>query len=126
MRDRLIELLKIKYDHYCDQCGVNKDSQYIENLADYLIGNGVILPTLSCGDRVWFILKGIDEVCEATVIGVEYNYFTYPQEWITVDYISSIIGKHEYKSRIDLMLGKTVFLTKEEAERALAERKEKQ
>ena len=123
MRDRLIELLKIKYDHYCDQCGANKDSQYIENLADYLIGNGVILPTLSCGDRVWFIPKGIDEVCEATVIGVEYNYFTYPQEWITVDYISSIVGKHEYKSRIDLTLGKTVFLTKEEAERALAERK---
>lgn len=122
MRDRLIDLLKTKYDHYCDQCGVNKDSQYIENLADYLIGNGVVLPMLSCGDRVWFALKGIDEVCKATVIRVEYNYFTYPQGWITVDYISSIVGKHEYKNRIDLMLGKTVFLTKEEAERALAER----
>lgn len=41
MRDKLIELLKKKYDHYCDQCGVNKQSHYIENLADYLIANGV-------------------------------------------------------------------------------------
>ena len=41
MRDKLIELLKEKYDHYCDQCGVNKQSHYIENLADYLIANGV-------------------------------------------------------------------------------------
>ena len=39
--ERLIELLKAKYDHYCDQCGVNKQSDYIENLADYLIANGV-------------------------------------------------------------------------------------
>lgn len=35
-RDRLIELLNKKYDHFCDQCGVNKDSHYIENLADYV------------------------------------------------------------------------------------------
>ena len=41
MRDKLIELLEKKYDHYCDQCGVNKDTHYIENLADYLIANGV-------------------------------------------------------------------------------------
>ena len=40
-RERLIELLKKKYDHFCDQCGVNKDSHYTENLADYLLDNGV-------------------------------------------------------------------------------------
>lgn len=43
MRDRLIELLNKKYDHFCDQCGVNKDSHYTENLADYLLANGVIV-----------------------------------------------------------------------------------
>lgn len=41
MRDKLIELLEQKYDHYCDQCGVNKQSNYIENLVDYLISHGV-------------------------------------------------------------------------------------
>lgn len=43
MREKLIELLKKKYDHFCDQCGINKDSHYTENLADYLIANGVTL-----------------------------------------------------------------------------------
>ena len=91
------------------------------DVADYLLANGVIVPTFNCGDRVWFIPKGLDEVCEATVTQIEYNYFTSPQEWIVIDYISSIVGKHKYKSRIDLMLNKTVFLTKEEAEEKLRE-----
>ena len=43
MRDRLMELLNHKYDHFCDQCGVNKDSHYTESLADYLLKNGVIV-----------------------------------------------------------------------------------
>lgn len=43
MRNELIELLNRKYDHFCDQCGVNKDSRYIESLADYLIAKGVIV-----------------------------------------------------------------------------------
>lgn len=41
MRDKLIALLSKKYDHFCDQCGINKEAHYIENLADYLIANGV-------------------------------------------------------------------------------------
>ena len=55
MRDRLIEFLKKKYDHFCDQCGVNKDSHYIENLADYLLENGVIVPPCKVGDTVYFV-----------------------------------------------------------------------
>ena len=43
VREKLVELLQSKYDHYCDQCGVNKDSHYTENLADYLIANGVTI-----------------------------------------------------------------------------------
>ena len=45
MRDKLIEILQQKYDHYCDQCGVNKATHYIENLADYLIAHGVTFAT---------------------------------------------------------------------------------
>ena len=41
VREKLIEILKTKYDHFCDQCGINKDSKYTENLASYLIANGV-------------------------------------------------------------------------------------
>jgi hypothetical protein len=46
VREKLVELLNGKYDHYCDQCGVNKDSHYTENLADYLIANGVTIQRL--------------------------------------------------------------------------------
>ena len=140
-RDRLIELFNAiekdpaitcphyKTDKTCDECKYtinNVMCNHTERTVDYLLANGVILPTLNCGDRVWFIPKGLDEVCEATVVRIEYNYFTSPQEWIVLDYISSIVGKHEYKSRIDLMLGKTVFLTKEEAEEKLNEIKTKE
>ena len=41
VREKLVEILKTKYDHFCDQCGINKDSKYTENLASYLIDNGV-------------------------------------------------------------------------------------
>lgn len=41
VKEKLIEILKIKYDHFCDQCGINKDSKYIESLASHLIANGV-------------------------------------------------------------------------------------
>ena len=36
----------------------------------------------------------------------------------------STLGKHKYHSRADLMIGKTVFLTREEAEKALQEMRE--
>ena len=123
-RDRLIELIKQKQNggwrFITGEYTTDVSNEY---LADHLLANGVIVPTFSCGDRVWFIPIGLklNEVCEATVIGFKYNYFTNPQEWVILEYYSSIIGKHEYKSRIDLMLGKTVFLTKEEAEEKLKE-----
>jgi hypothetical protein len=81
----------------------------------------IIEPTLNVGEKVWFLHRSSNEICEATVTRVEYNYFTNPQEWIEIEYISSSIGKLTYKTRIDLMLGKVVFFTKEEAEAKLKE-----
>lgn len=81
----------------------------------------IIEPTLNVGEKAWFLDKNSNEICEATVIKVEYNYFTNPQEWIEIEYISSSIGRLTYKTRIDLMLGKVVFLQKKEAEAKLKE-----
>lgn len=81
----------------------------------------IIEPTLNVGEKVWFLDRNSNEIYEATVIRVEYNYFTNPQEWIEVEYISSSIGRLTYKTRIDLMLGKVVFFTKKEAEAKLKE-----
>ena len=57
MKNRLIKLLEKKYDHFCDQCGVNKDSHYTETLADYLLENGVIVPPCKVDDILFFILE---------------------------------------------------------------------
>lgn len=128
MRDRLIKLMQkrscfhAKCRNSCGKCdGIPINDVDIGSLADHLLANGVVVPTFNTGDKVWFVPKGLKEVCEATVVRIEYNYFTNPQEWLVIDFFSSIVGKQEYKSRIDLMLNKTVFLTREEAERALKE-----
>jgi hypothetical protein len=73
------------------------------------------------GDTVFFLHNGI-ELCEAMIINIEDNYYTNPQMWITVEFFSKVIGTNTYKNRIDLMLGKTVFLTKEEAETEMRKR----
>lgn len=112
MRDRLKELIKGSSQYICD------DSALIERLADHLLAHGVIVPPCKVGDTVYFLPQ--KEILEATVINIEVNYYTNPQMWLTIEYC--LYHKNHYKTRIDLMLGKAVFLTKEEAERALAER----
>lgn len=104
MRDRLIELLNKKYDHFCDQCGVNKDSHYIENLADYLLSNGVIVPPCNVGDKVWEINTENPFEEDLRVIETKVEGF----------FVGTSIDIHSMDS-----FGKTVFLTKEEAEKAL-------
>jgi len=84
-------------------------------------GRLVVLPC-KMGDTVWYIAP-TSEICEAEVTGIWLNVYTNPQMWLEIKYYSKITGEHEYKSRIDLMLGKTVFLTHEEAEAALEARK---
>ena len=98
MRDRLIELLdKVQSNGNATKAGIN----YIQNstLADYLIENGVILPPCKVGDTVY-------------VIGSKYRCGR-EEKWINT-------GKFRLGD-ID-RIGKTVFLTKEEAQKALEER----
>ena len=98
-RERLIELLNQKYDHFCDQCGVNKDSHYTENLADYLLANGVIvLPS----EHVYFI---VDK-------GTKYAMAMPKRTDELPLYKLRDLEKYGY------------YLSKEEAEKALAERDE--
>lgn len=73
------------------------------------------------GDVVWY-LNPVHEICEALVENVEFNIHTNPQTWISVKYCSEWFGEHRRKGRIDMLLNKTVFLTREEAEAAIAER----
>ena len=115
MKDRLTDLIEAS--------GMVEGRGRCEIIAEELLCEGVIVPPCKVGDKVWFVHYNSGEVCEATIVSVEYNYYTSPQEWITVEYaIPYITANNHYKTRIDLMFGKVVFLTKEEAEKALAER----
>ena len=91
-----------------------KISQWLQAEQD---GRLVVLPC-KVGDTVWYITPST-EICEAQVIGIWLNVYTNPQMWLEIKYYSKFTGECEHKSRIDLMLDKTVFLTREEAEAAL-------
>lgn len=108
--------------YHNDVCGLECCEDEALTFCKYYKDKSLIIePTLNVGKKVWFLHRYSNEICEATVTRVEYNYFTNPQEWIEVEYISSSIGKLTYKTRIDLMLGKVVFFTKKEAEAKLKE-----
>lgn len=101
-RERLIELLnrvggKVLY--------IPTD-KFIENLADYLLENGAILPPCKIGDNVYSIFQG------RILREVVHSFKIYPNEF----YIYTIINNWHLDD-----VGKTVFLTKEEAEKALSQ-----
>jgi hypothetical protein len=113
MRDRLIDLLKNS-----PQLNVlyGDDNEW-EEAADHLLAAGVIVPPVELGSRrkIYYPVKGTTIVYETKVYG------------IGVDEDGDIvINPTEYPEKVIEMrgVGKTVFLTKEEAERALAERRE--
>lgn len=112
MRDRLVELVYVAihdYDYYLDECHENEQTPHIdfeEYIADTLFENGAILPPCKRGDMVYCIrysaartpyVKEL-EVRSVTVYGQgEFTVFTTKED----------------------VFGKTVFLTREEAEEAL-------
>lgn len=95
MRNRLIELIKYK-----------RHSETSE-LADYLLENDVIVPPCKIGDKVWAICNrgGVKRPQESIVSDM---YFTKNMEIV-------IVARYVARG----IWGKTVFLTEEEAERAL-------
>ena len=92
--------------------------------ADRLLANGVIVPPCKVGDTVYIVDGTTDGIVEGNITNFEYNIYTTPQEWITVVGNYPFVGELREKNRIDLLIGKTVFLTKEDAEKALKERSE--
>lgn len=95
MREKLIELLEQGHKNYL----------YYDQITDYLLANGVIVPPCKVGDTVYMIVER--------------------RARITMPYYS-FIKKTELTycnmERVIKDFGKTVFLTKEEAEQALKER----
>ena len=108
-RERLIELLD-------QNCGYVEE-QLAENLADYLLVNGVVVLPCKAGDMVYDIYEafhnGGNDIRALKVTDIHIYLDKRNKAWI-------IIGGY-YFALDDF--GKTVFLTREEAERVLEKRK---
>lgn len=107
--------------------GNNYDLERLKELVEAdKEGKCVVLPC-KVGQDAWFYASTMKELCKAKIIKAEINFFT-PRNpfWLTFEYYSSIIGTHEIFSRADLLLGKTLFLSKEEAEVALEKMKKRE
>ena len=118
-REKLIELLE-------NAPAAPNGERNVATLADHLLANGIIVPPCKVGDKVWF-LNIYPSICmyrnfvyEAMVVRV---YVEHDNELTLAIRIKNEWGTIEYP-RIREEIGKTVFLSREDAEKAL-ERMEK-
>lgn len=119
MRDRLIELLTDNLPH-CDNPLQDTYDEIVERLANHLIENGAIIPPCKVGDTVYYPWI-YDGQC-----GVAFNKV----ESIKI-YVNGLplVIVEDWGSDMPMPIsfcnedfGKTVFLTREDAEKALGER----
>lgn len=105
-KDRLVELLG--------------DYLYSEQIADYLLANGIIVPPCKVGDIIW--VKDFKRCCvieEAEITEIVQNkYGTY------IRYEYPALRGRIYARSIEY-IGKTVFLAKNQAQEALNNEQEK-
>ena len=99
-RERLIELLK----------NVPRNTRaFYDQFADYLLANGVIVPPCKVGDTV-YETDGI-RIYELTILDISLHRNRPYYETESIDFDDDAIGK-------------TIFLTRKEAEKALEEMEE--
>jgi hypothetical protein len=119
MRDRLIKLsekahkewLQKEYDH-------ETDKDIGEYVADYLLENGVIVLPCKTGDTVykhWSCGKHGKSVAEFIVDHIDVDYL--PDIEFSYSKHNTWTRNYFFSKQTDI--GKTVFLTREEAEQAL-------
>ena len=123
MRDRLIELLRNapKTDVVYGDIKLDKPVQTLRTFADHLLANGVIVPPCKVGDTVYLPWKWKD-ASGIAVLTVERISITESGQSIRTDFWSDDEGYWlAYNCGVYKFddIGKTVFLTKEEAEKAL-------
>lgn len=118
-RERLIELMQ-------EWGNKNTDSFPFEKVADHLIANGVIVPSCKVGDKIYLPWEW-KETSGVAVLTIERMSITESGQSVRTDFWSDDedywlaynCGVFKFDE-----IGKTVFLTREEAEQALAERNE--
>ena len=111
-RDRFIELIKASIYGNIDE-GFNGPELNCENVADYLLANGVIVPPCKVGDMVYIIGIFTGQFITRQVVAINYGESG----------LFLLLDSYTVVS-VEEQLGKTVFLTKEEAEEKLKEMKD--
>lgn len=114
MRDRLIELLG-SFPTFVERTLADKwKPEAVERLADHLLAAGVIVPPCKVGQTVWRICRNpMSFEYEILEQGVWYIHM---YEHGLHIYLSPLVS---FRTSA---IGKTLFLTREEAEKALKER----
>ena len=118
-RERLIDLIREAKKHTKN---ANSDLERNMFFAEYLLEHGVIVPPCKVGDTVWWVTEIVDENCEEKpdILLGEIASFSVQKEglWAFCRYANGLTFWH----LVSDYFGKTVFLTREDAERALKER----
>ena len=144
-RERLIELIeagtRIAYDRSLEDVKrIVKENHHFnsatdrtvsvsEMVADFLLENGVIMPPVSLGDKIYEIISPKDRepyfitatVCAVHIADGSRNSCQHKRESYIVAECSGTKYVHKYPIS---KFGKSVFLTREEAEKALKESEE--
>lgn len=126
-RERLIEIIG-NYDfdaticNLCERPDEDCEKCSCEIFTDYFLNNGVIVPLCNVGDAVWLtleLLKGGLEIVESRCVKI--TIISDRQTVYSMHINDRAIGNTlEF---YDDEFGKTVFLSREEAEKALKERR---
>lgn len=113
-QEKLIELLSTTlWGVLCDHCGADKGSdkeRVLKITAEYLLNNGVIMLPCKVGDTVW-VKSSPNNITECKVYNICTNIYADNHEGGGTFWKGFEIKSDD--------MGKTVFLTREEAERAL-------
>ena len=113
MRDRLSQLIFNKLSETCRECS---SLECTEELTDYLLANGVIVPPCKVGDTVYKLFppychKREEDKCDHYCDGYD----------TTCEEYEGVYEIYDVSFKLGMLddFGKRVFLTKEEAEAAL-------
>lgn len=120
MRDRLIELLKqVNFDFgeecvACCEDGYKCTPMLEDFFADHLLANGVIVPPCKIGDKLYDATEFFSDTYAPEIYELQDNVMTI-EKGRNGEYLFTYDGMYVYPEEI----GKTVFLTREEAEAKL-------
>ena len=117
-RERLVEFLK--NSKLCSYpFGDQYSDETIGKVADHLLANGVIVPPCKVGDTVYILYPQIKYIEKYYVTGIILG-----DKNDTIQFKGGSVFTI-WDKKYDEFFGKTVFFTPEEAEKALAEREDK-